>query len=341
MFSFIVRRLLLTIPTLLIISVMVFAIIELPPGDYLENQIQELKARGEVAALEKAEFLRRQHGLDRPWAEQYAAWVGLWPKQQGFSGLLQGDWGWSFEFNRPVGELIGDRIALTFIVNFATVLFIYAVAFPIGVYSATRQYSIGDYGFTLLGYLGLATPNFLLALVLLYYANVAFGLSIGGLMDDRYIQAPWSGEKFVSMLQHLIIPVIVIGASGTAAMIRRLRANLLDELRKQYVTSGRAKGLSETRLLVKYPLRLALNPFISDIGDLLPSVVSGSVIVSVVMNLPTAGPMLLQALQSQDIFLAGSFLMFLAVLTVIGMLVSDLALAVLDPRIRLTGGATK
>jgi peptide/nickel transport system permease protein len=341
MFPYIVRRLLLTIPTLLIISVMVFAIIELPPGDYLENQIQELKARGEVAALEKAEFLRRQHGLDRPWVEQYAAWVGLWPKQQGFSGLLQGDWGWSFEFNRPVGELIGDRIALTFMVNFATVLFIYAVAFPIGVYSATRQYSIGDYGFTLLGYLGLATPNFLLALVLLYYANVAFGLSIGGLMDDRYIQAPWSGEKFVSMLQHLIIPVIVIGASGTAAMIRRLRANLLDELRKQYVTSGRAKGLSETRLLVKYPLRLALNPFISDIGDLLPSVVSGSVIVSVVMNLPTAGPMLLQALQSQDIFLAGSFLMFLAVLTVIGMLVSDLALALLDPRIRLTGGATK
>ena len=341
MFPYIVRRLLLTIPTLLIISVMVFAIIELPPGDYLQNQIQELKARGEVAALEKAEFLRRQHGLDRPWVERYAAWVGLWPKPQGFSGLLQGDWGWSFEFNRPVGELIGDRLALTFIVNFATVLFIYAVAFPIGVYSATRQYSLGDYGFTLLGYLGLATPNFLLALVLLYYANVVFGLSIGGLMDDRYIQAPWSGEKFVSVLQHLIIPVIVIGTGGTAAMIRRLRANLLDELRKPYVTAGRAKGLSDTRLLVKYPLRLALNPFISDIGDLLPSVVSGSVIVSVVMNLPTAGPMLLQALQSQDIFLAGSFLMFLAILTVIGMLISDLALAALDPRIRLTGGATR
>jgi peptide/nickel transport system permease protein len=341
MFSYIVRRLLLTIPTLLIISALVFAIIELPPGDYLQNQIQELKARGEVAALEKAEFLRRQHGLDRPWVEQYAAWVGLWPKQQGFSGLLQGDWGWSFEFNRPVGELIGDRLALTFMVNFATVLFIYAVAFPIGVYSATRQYSIGDYGFTLLGYLGLATPNFLLALVLLYYANVAFGLSIGGLMDDRYINAPWSAEKLVSVLQHLIIPVIVIGAGGTAAMIRRLRANLLDELRKPYVTAARAKGLPDTRLLVKYPLRMAMNPFISDIGDLLPSVVSGSVIVSVVMNLPTAGPMLLQALQSQDIFLAGSFLMFLAVLTVIGMLVSDLALALLDPRIRLTGGATK
>jgi peptide/nickel transport system permease protein len=338
MLRFLAHRLLFMVPTLLVISFLVFVIIQLPPGDFLTNHIQELRAQGDTSAIERAEFLRRHHGLDRPFLEQYAAWVGLWPREEGFSGLLQGDWGWSFEFNRPVGELIGERLVLTFLVNFATVLFIYVVAFPIGVYSATRQYSLGDYGFTFLGYIGLATPNFLLALVLLYYANAVFGLSIGGLMDDQYVNAPWSLAKVQSVLAHLIIPVLVIGTSGTAAMIRRLRANLLDELRKQYVVTGRAKGLSNFRLLVKYPLRVALNPFIADIGNLLPSVVSGSVIVSVVMNLPTAGPMLLQALQSQDLYLAGSFLMFLALLTVIGMLVSDILLAMIDPRIRLGGG---
>ncbi len=339
MLRFLAHRLLFMAPTLVVISFLVFVIIQLPPGDFLSNQIQELRAQGDTSALDRAEFLRRQYGLDRPFIEQYATWIGLWPKEDGFSGLLQGDWGWSFEFNRPVGELIGERLVLTFVVNFATVLFIYIVAFPIGVYSATRQYSLGDYGFTFLGYIGLATPNFLLALVLLYYANAIFGLSIGGLMDDEYVNAPWSLAKVQSVLAHLIIPVLVIGTSGTAAMIRRLRANLLDELRKQYVVTARAKGLSNFRLLIKYPMRVALNPFIADIGNLLPSVVSGSVIVSVVMNLPTAGPMLLGALQSQDLYLAGSFLMFLAILTVIGMLVSDVLLAMIDPRIRLGGGS--
>ena len=230
---------------------------------------------------------------------------------------------------------------LTFLVNFTTILFIYVVAFPIGVYSATRQYSLGDYGFTLIGYLGLATPNFLLAMVLLYYANYYFGLSIGGLMDEQYLDQPWTWDKAMSVLDHMIIPVIVIGTSGTAAMIRRLRANLLDELQKQYVTTAKAKGVPRIRALVKYPVRMSLNPFIADIGNLLPDVISGSVIVSTVLSLPTAGPMLLEALRSQDQYLAGSFLLFLALLTVIGVFISDLLLAVLDPRIRLSGGATK
>lgn len=341
MLLYLARRLLLMIPTLLVISLFIFFIIKLPPGDYLTNQIAELRAQGETSALERAEFLRSQYALDRPLLEQYAIWMGFWSGPNGFSGLLQGDWGWSFEYNRPVGELIGDRLVMTAVINFFTILFIYIVAFPIGVYSATRQYSWGDYGFTLLGYIGLATPNFLLALVLLYYSNRWFGVSMGGLVDPELIDKPWDTEKIASLMAHMVVPVVVIGTSGTAAMIRRLRANLLDELQKQYVTTARAKGLPPLRLLVKYPIRMALNPFISDIGNLLPSIVSGSVIVSVVMSLPTAGPMLLGALQSLDQYLAGSFLMFLALLTVVGMLISDILLALLDPRIRLTGGMAK
>jgi len=341
MLMYLARRLLLMIPTLLVISLLIFLIIKLPPGDFLSNQIAELRAQGESAALERAEYLRQQYALDRSVLEQYGIWMGFIPGPNGFAGLLQGDWGWSFEYNRPVGELIGDRLAMTAVINFFTILFVYLVSFPIGVYSATRQYSWGDYGFTLLGYLGLATPNFLLALVMLYYANIWFGMSVGGLVDEHLIDAPWHWEKIKSLLMHMIVPVIVIGTSGTAAMIRRLRANLLDELQKQYVTTARAKGVPPLKLLVKYPIRMALNPFIADIGNLLPSIVSGSVIVSVVMSLPTAGPMLLGALQSLDQYLAGSFLMFLAVLTVVGMLVSDILLALLDPRIRLTGGAAK
>jgi peptide/nickel transport system permease protein len=228
---------------------------------------------------------------------------------------------------------------LTIIVSGATIIFTWVVAFPIGVYSATHQYSWGDHGLTFIGFLGLATPNFLLALVLLFLANVWFGTSIGGLMDPKYLDQPWTWGKIVSVLEHLWIPVVVIGTSGTAGLIRRLRANLLDELQKQYVVTARAKGLSPGKALMKYPLRMALNPFIADIGNLLPQVISGAVIVSVVLSLPTTGPILLRALQTQDMFLAGSFLMCLALLTVIGVLISDLLLAVLDPRIRLAGGA--
>ena len=332
MFLYLIRRLLVMVPTLLAISAIVFTIIQLPPGDYLSTLIAELQSQGETANLERIAFLREQYGLDRTPVEQYFHWL---------FGLLQGDLGWSFEYNLPVSAVIGDRLALSFLIAFVTVLFTYAVAFPIGIYSATHQYSWGDYGLTLLGFLGLATPSFLLALVMLYLANVWFGTSIGGLMDAEYIDAPMSWGKFVSVLEHLWIPVLVIGTSGTAAMIRRLRANLLDELQKQYFTTAKAKGLPPRRALLKYPLRMSLNPFISDIGDLLPHMISGAAIVSVVMSLPTNGPMLLAALRSQDMYLAGSFLMIEAVLIVVGVFLSDLALAALDPRIRLHGGATK
>tara|TARA_B110000091_G_C13778115_1_gene459801 strand:+ start:600 stop:1565 length:966 start_codon:yes stop_codon:yes gene_type:complete len=318
--------------TLVVISALVFIIIQLPPGDYLTTYIEELKAQGEVVDPKKITFLRSQYGLDQPMTTQYFVWL---------TGMLQGDFGYSFEYDLPVTDVVGDRMWLSMILNFATVLFVYMMSFPIGVYSATHQYSWGDHGLTFIGFLGLATPNFLLALILLYFANVWFGTSIGGLMEPEFIDQPWTWGKIKSVLAHLWVPVVVIGTSGTAGMIRRLRANLLDELQKQYVITGRAKGLGELRLLIKYPMRMALNPFIADIGSLLPQVVSGSVIVSAVMSLPTTGPMLLSALQSQDMYLAGSFLMFLAVLTVIGMFVSDVLLAMLDPRIRLDGGVKR
>jgi len=329
MLRYIVHRLLIMIPTLLAISVIVFTIIQLPEGDYLSSYVAELESQGESIDKAKIAFLREQYGFDRPAYKQYGLWL---------FGMLQGDFGYSFEFSLPVTEVVGDRLWLTFLISFTTILFIWVVSFPIGIYSATHQYSWGDHGLTLLGFLGLATPNFLLALVLLYFANVWFGTSIGGLMDDKFIDQPWSWAKFLSVLAHLWIPVVVIGTSGTAGMIRRLRANLLDELRKQYVVTGRAKGLPPFRLLIKYPLRMSLNPFIADIGSVLPQVISGAAIVSIVLGLDTTGKMLLDALRNQDMYLAGSFLMFLAVLTVIGVLVSDLLLAVLDPRIRLGRG---
>ena len=332
MYQYFLRRICIMGLTLVVISALVFIIIQLPPGDYLTTYIEELKAQGEVVDPKKITFLRSQYGLDKPMTTQYFVWL---------AGMLQGDFGYSFEYDLPVADIVGDRMWLSMILNFATVLFVYMMSFPIGVYSATHQYSWGDHGLTFIGFLGLATPNFLLALILLYFANVWFGTSIGGLMEPEFIDQPWTWGNIKSVLAHLWVPVVVIGTSGTAGMIRRLRANLLDELQKQYVVTGRAKGLGELRLLIKYPMRMALNPFIADIGSLLPQVVSGSVIVSAVMSLPTTGPMLLSALQSQDMYLAGSFLMFLAVLTVIGMFVSDVLLAMLDPRIRLDGGVKR
>ncbi|HVF63734.1 MAG TPA: ABC transporter permease [Casimicrobiaceae bacterium] len=332
MLAYIIRRLLIMIPTLIAISVIVFIIIQLPPGDYLESYIAELQAQGESVDPQKIAFLREQYGLDRPLWEQYVRWVGGW---------FVGDFGYSFEFNLPVSAVIGDRVVLTIVLSLFTVLFTWAIAFPIGIYSATHQYSWSDYGLTLLGFLGIAIPNFLLALVMLYLANVWFGTSIGGLMDSHYIDQPWSWGKVKSVLEHLWIPVLVIGVGGTAGMIRKMRANLLDELQKQYVVTGRAKGLPRGKLLRKYPLRMALNFFISDIGSLLPNIISGAEIIAVVLSLPTTGPMLLTALKSQDMYLAGTFLMFLALLIVVGVLISDLALAALDPRIRLTGGIAR
>lgn len=332
MLQYLLKRILVMIPTLLVISALVFIIIQLPPGDYLESHIAELESQGESIDPQKIEFLRQEYGLDKPLWEQYWVWI---------SGFVQGDLGYSFEYNLPVAEVIGDKMWLTIIVSFFTILVTWLIAFPIGIYSATHPYSWSDYGLTFVGFLGLATPNFLLALVMLYLANRYFGTSIGGLMDPEFMDQDWSWAKVKSVLEHLWIPVLVIGTSGTAGMIRRLRANLMDELRKPYVITGRAKGLGETRLLVKYPLRLSLNFFIADIGSLLPSIISGAEVVAVVLSLPTTGPILLAALQSQDMYLAGSFLMFLAALTVIGVLVSDIALALLDPRIRLQGGAQK
>ncbi len=329
---YIIHRIFMMIPTLLVISLICFVIIQLPPGDYLESYIAELESQGESVDKSKIEFLRREYGLDKPMWEQYFYWL---------FGMVQGDFGYSFEYDLPVSDVVGDRLILTVVVSIVTIIFTWIIAFPIGIYSATHQYSWGDYGLTFLGFIGLATPNFLLALVMLYFANVYFGTSIGGLMDPEYIDQPWTWGKAMSVLEHLWIPVIVIGTSGTAGMIRRLRANLLDELQKQYVTTGRAKGLPPGKLLRKYPLRMALNFFIADIGAILPSVISGAEVVGVVLSLPTTGPMMLSALQSQDMYLAGSFLMFLSSLTVIGVLVSDIALAMLDPRIRLQGGVTR
>jgi peptide/nickel transport system permease protein len=329
MLGYLVHRILIMIPTLIAISIVIFIIIHLPPGDYFSTYIAELQSQGEKANLAKIAFLKAQYGFDLPLWQQYLYWAG---------GLIQGDMGYSFLYDLPVNKVVGDRLFLTFLVSFATILFTYLVAFPIGVYTATHQYSLSDYVLTFLGFLGLATPSFLLALLLLYFAHVYFDISIGGLMDPRYVDAPWSLAKAMSVFAHIWIPVVVIGLAGTASMIRRLRANLLDELQKQYVVTARAKGLPPVKLLFKYPLRLALNPFISDIGSLLPHVISGAAVVSIVMSLPTTGPMLLDALRSQDMFLAGSFLMFMASLTVIGVFLSDLALAALDPRIRLHVG---
>lgn len=330
--KYILKRILLMIPTLFVTSVLIFTVINLPEGDYFETLAAEMQAQGEKADLSRIEFLKQEYGFDRPAPERYLHWV---------AGLLQGDMGYSFEYQRPVREVVGDRLLLTMVVSFVTIIFTWVVAFPIGIYSATHQYSWGDYGLTFLGLIGLAVPHFLMALIFMYFANVWFGTSIGGLVDPQYLNQPMSWAKFRSVLEHLWIPVIIIGAGGTAGMIRSVRANLLDELQKQYFVTARAKGLPPGRALRKYPLRMSLNFFVSDIGDILPSIVSGAEIVAIVLSLQTTGPLLIRALQAQDMYLAGSFLMFLSTLTVVGVLISDIALAILDPRIRLQGEATK
>lgn len=332
LWRYILRRILIMIPTLFVTSVLIFSIVVLPPGDYFDTLVAESLVSGDKADLSRVEFLRKEYHFDRPAAERYVRWI---------ADLARGDLGYSFEYQTRVNEVVGDRMFLTILVSFFTILFTWAVAFPIGIYSATHQYSWGDYGLTFLGLLGLAIPHFLLALVIVYFANVWFGVSIGGLMDTKFVNQPMSWDKFVSILQHLWIPVVVIGAGGTGKMIRAVRANLLDELQKQYYITARAKGLPPFKALMKYPFRLSLNFFISDIGDVLPHVVSGAEITAIVLSLQTTGPLLLRALQARDTFLASSFLMFLAFLTVIGVLVSDIALSLLDPRIRLQGGHSK
>jgi peptide/nickel transport system permease protein len=326
MLNFIIRRVLYMIPTLLFISIVSFAIIQLPPGDYLTSLVATMASTGESVDRSSLIALEQRYGLGQPIYVQYWKWL---------SGILfRGDFGQSFEWNEPVSRLIWGRLFLTFILSLTTLLFTWFVAFPIGIYAAVRQYSLGDYVTTVIGYIGLAVPNFLLALVLMYVAFKYFNQSVGGLFSPEYEDAPWSMAKVVDMLAHLWIPVVIIGTAGTAGLIRIMRANLLDELHKPYVVTARAKGLSERKLLLKYPVRVALNPFVSTLGWTLPTLVSGAAIISIVMSLPTAGPLLLGALKSQDMYLAASFIMMLSTLTVIGTLLSDILLAWLDPRIR-------
>jgi len=333
-FKFVIRRLATMLLTLLLVSALIFLIINLPPGDYLSNQIAELRSTGQESSVAEAEFLRSEYALDRSLPEQYLIWMGLWPGPHGFSGILQGDFGWSFEFNKPVSEIVGGAMWLTIVVNLVAVLFVYAMALPLGVLAAAKSRTWIDYVTSFIGYLGLATPNFLLALILFYYGNKYFDIPIGGLMAPEFEGEPMSVAKVKSVLLHLIVPTFVIGTAGAAAMMQRLRANMLDELNKPYVTTAWAKGVPPAKLLSKYPLRVAFNPFVADIGNLIPSLISGSVLVSVVLGLQTIGPALLAALKSQDQFLAGFVLLFVAFLTLIGTMVSDILLVILDPRIR-------
>ncbi len=328
MVMFLSRRLILALFTCVMISILTFIIIRLPPGDFVDAYIANLAASGSTVSAEEANALRREYGLDRSVLVQYGFWI---------SRVLHGDLGVSMMWRRPVTEVIGDRLWLTMVVSFAALFLTWIIALPIGIYSAVRQYSVGDYIATTLGFIGLAIPNFLLALILMYAGFRYFGLAIGGLFSAEYAEAPWSWAKAWDLAKHVPLPACVLALAGTAQLIRIMRANLLDELRKPYVVTARAKGISETRLLLKYPVRAALNPFASAIAYLFPYLVSGSIVVSLVLGLPTVGPLLLQALVAQDMFLAGSIVLLLGILTVIGTLVSDLLLMWIEPRIRLQG----
>jgi peptide/nickel transport system permease protein len=313
------------VPLLMIISVAAFVIIQLPPGDYLTTYIASLQSSGEEVNLARVERLRAQYGLDRPMYVQYLKWV---------DGIAHGDLGRSFIYNRPVTELIWARLGWTVLIVSLSLIVSWAIAIPIGIYSAVRQYGATDYAVTFLGFFGMAAPPFLLALLVMMLASRWFGMSIGGLFSPQYQGAPFSFAKFLDLLKHLWVPVVVLSVAGIGGTIRTLRANLLDQLHMPYVEAARARGVSEWKLLVRYPVRLAMNPLISSIGSVLPALVSGSVIVAVVLNIPTIGPLLLEALLSQDMFLAGSLVMILALLTMVGTIISDVLLAWLDPRIR-------
>jgi peptide/nickel transport system permease protein len=325
MAQYVVRRLLLFIPTLLLISIVSFTLIQLPPGDYLTTYVSQLAASGDRVDQAQLAALEKRYGLNQPMYKQYLKWM---------RNLLQGDMGISWQWNKPVTQLIWGRLALTLVLSLSSLLFIWIVGIPVGIYSATHQYSVGDYIFTIVGFIGMGIPNFMIALVLMWVGFSYFGADVGGLFSSEFQSAPWSIAKFIDLLKHLWVPVVVLGTSGTAWEIRSTRANLLDEVRKPYVTTARAKGLKESRLLWKYPVRVAMNPFFSTVGYVLPELVSGSTIISVVLSLPTTGPLLLSSLMGQDMFLAGSFLMMLSILTVIGTLISDILLAWVDPRIR-------
>ena len=325
MVTYILQRLGLALVTIWAISVVSFVIIQLPPGDFVDTYITNLAASGSAVRAEEAQALREQYGLDKPIWVQYWKWI---------SRVATGDFGMSMEWGRPVIEVIGDRLWLTIVISFAAILITWGIALPIGIYSAVRQYSVADYIFTFVGFVGLAVPNFLLALIIMYFGFKFFDLNIGGLFSAEYQIAPWSAGKVWDMMKHLPLPAMILALAGTAQLIRIMRANLLDELRRPYVTTARARGLPEWRVILKYPVRAALNPFASTIGYLLPFVVSGSIVVSLVLSLPTVGPLLLRSLVAQDMFLAGTIVLLLGILTVIGTFLSDLILMWIDPRIR-------
>ncbi len=324
--SYLIKRLIYMFVVLALVSVLSFYLINLPPGSWIENYALQLQAEGSISDQSELDFLTTRYGLDEPLHIQYLRWI--------IPLVTQGDFGQSFEWRQPVWTLIEERLLLTIIVSLASLVFVYAVSIPIALYSATHQYSPGDYFFSFIGLIGLATPNFLLALVFMVVMLRVFGVTPGGLFSPEYLRAPWSMAKFLDLLAHLPVPVIVVGTAGTAGLIRVLRSQLLDEFQKQYVITARAKGVREGRLITKYPFRMALNPIISGIGGLLPSIVSGSTIVSIVLGLPTTGPLLLRALIAQDTYAAASMLLMLSLLTVIGVFISDLLLMWLDPRIR-------
>ena len=329
MLLYIIRRVILMIPTLIVISIISFAVIQLPPGDYLSSYVAQLRETGDIVDEAELEVLKERYGLGQPIYVQYYKWV---------SGIiLRGDWGQSMEWQMPVKDLLWDRMALTIVLSGVALLVSWFVAIPVGVYSATHQYSIPDYLMSIFSFIGAGTPGFMLALVVMYLAWSQLGMAVGGLFSEQYINAPWSVDKVIDMLKHLWIPVIIIAIGGTAGGIRTTRANLLDELNKPYVETARAKGLKEGRMIWKYPVRVALNPFFSTVGWQLAGLISGQTLLAVVLSLQTTGPLLLRALTSQDMYLAGSFLLLLSTLTVIGTLLSDILLAWVDPRIRLEG----
>lgn len=329
MWQYIGRRLLYMLMTVFIISLVAFVVIQLPPGDYVTSMVSQMLGSGarEISPEFEAQ-MREQYGLNEPVYVQYIKWIG--------NIITKGNFGYSFIYRRDASELIVERLPMTFAISFFSLIFIWGVSMPVGIYSAVNKYTIGDYIITFVGFIGLAVPNFLLALVLMYLSYRYFGQALIGLFSPEYADAPWSLAKAWDLFKHLWIPVIIIGTGGTAGLIRTMRANLLDELNKPYVATARAKGLSERRLLWKYPVRHALNPFISTIGWVLPGLVAGEVFVAIVLNLPTSGPILLSSLISQDMYVAAGFILVLSTLTVIGTFVSDILLAWLDPRIRLT-----
>jgi peptide/nickel transport system permease protein len=328
MLSYLLRRVVMAVFTVVAISMLSFAIIQLPPGDFVDTYIAQLEASGSLIRQEEADALRQQYGLDQPIYVQYLKWM---------TQISHGNFGWSMDWRRPVTDVIGDRLALTMVVSIGALLLTWGLALPIGVYSAVRQYSLGDYVATFIGLIGLAVPGFLIALLVLYFGFTMFNANIGGLFSPEMAEAPWSWAKFSDLLGHLPTPALILGLAGTAHAVRIMRANLLDELRKPYVVTARAKGLPEWKVILKYPVRVALNPFASTVGYTLPYIVSGSIIVSLVLGLPTVGPVLLKSLVAQDMFLAGTIVLMLGVMTVIGTFISDLVLLWVDPRIRLEG----